>query len=63
MNLATRKENNVESYNISGVIAMICLLCVVAMFSSCTYHSVKDHNACVVASKTVEIAKQCQRAS
>jgi hypothetical protein len=44
---------------ICGTVLIICLF---AMFSSCTYYSAKDHNACVVASKTPEQAKNCERA-
>lgn len=39
----------------------VLILGLFAMFSSCTYHSAKDHNACVVASKTPEQAEHCKR--
>lgn len=45
------------------ICATVLVLGLFAMFSSCTYQSAKDHNACVIASKTPELAKHCERAT
>lgn len=50
----------------SDMTGKICLTVLIlglfGMFSSCTYQSARDHNACVVASKSLEQAKECERA-
>lgn len=51
-----------EHESIASIVIGCALVLTLAMFSSCTYYSAKDHNACVVAAKTAEIAKNCERA-
>lgn len=52
-----------EFFDVTGKLCFtVLILGLFGMFSSCTYQSAKDHNACVVASKTPEQAKYCQRA-
>jgi predicted negative regulator of RcsB-dependent stress response len=50
-------------FDMTGKICFtVLILGLFGMFTSCAYQSARDHNACVVASKSPEQAKECERA-
>lgn len=49
-----------DSDKFVGIVLSTSVVLIILMFTSCTYHTTKDHNDCVRNSKSVEIAKSCK---